>query len=175
MIMTAIAVLSEETKKALRDKFAAANDTRWVVHLATEEGWKQANRRYLEAMRQRGAEEMVALMEAEGIERPASLDEAIELLEVALGLWAAGTTVKRMQHHRKGEAVLEIRVPNCPIHAQLEKTGWQGVTACGNWHRRSGWYQSLRLLAEDTLLREKKWGYGACVARVKLHEELHRG
>ncbi|OFW48852.1 MAG: hypothetical protein A2146_08015 [Actinobacteria bacterium RBG_16_67_10] len=168
--MGAIQGLPRGTKEVLRSRFAAVNDTRWVLSLAAREGWEQANRAYLGAMRQRGAEEMAALMEGAGIGRPVSLDEACQLLEMALSFWASGTTVKRPTH-RKGEAVLEIRVVNCPIYAQIEKTGWHGVTACGNWHRRRGWYQALGVVAEDTLLREKKWGYGACVARVKLRQE----
>ena len=167
--MGAMKPLVQETKDVLRDKFTAANDTGWVLGLAAREGWERANRSYLEAMRQRGGEEMAALMEAAGMSRPAPLDEASQLLEMALSLWAAGTVVKRL-HHKRGEAVLEIRVVNCPVHAQLEKTGWQGVTACGNWHRRQGWYDALDVTADDTLLREKKWGYGACVARVRLRE-----
>ena len=171
--MGAMKPLVQETKDVLRDKFTAVNDTRWVLSLAATEGWERANRSYLEAMRQRGGEEMAALMEAAGIGGPVPLDEAVELVEEALSLWAAGTKVKRLQHHKKGEAVLEIRVVNCPVYARLVKTGWHGVTACGNWHRRQGWYDALGVVAEDTLLREKKWGYGACVARVRLHEE-HR-
>lgn len=170
--MVAVKGLSRETKSVLRDRFTAVNDTRWVLSLAARAGWEQANRGYLAAMRQRGEEEMAALMEAEGIGRPVSLDEAVQLLERALSLWASRTIVKRMTH-KKGEAALEIRVVNCPIYAQLQKTGWHGVTACGNWHRRRGWYDALGVVAEDTLLREKKWGYGACVARVRLHQE-HR-
>ena len=171
--MGTITSLPEETMETLRGRFTAANDTGWVLDVAAKDGWLRANRSYLAAMRQRGAEEMVALMEAAAIRGPVSLDEASQLLAMALSLWGASRTIVKRLTGRKGEAVLEIRVVNCPVYAQLQKTGWHGVTACGNWHRRQGWYDALGVDAEDTLLREQKWGYGACVVRVKLRE-AHR-
>src|SRR3972149_1895968 len=65
--MGAMKPLVQETKDALRDRFTVANDTGWVLSLAATEGWERANRSYLEAMRQRGGEEMAALVEAAGI------------------------------------------------------------------------------------------------------------
>jgi len=169
----AIRPLPQETEDALRSKFGTTANSRWVLRVAAREGWREANRAYLAAMRERGAEEMAALMEAAGIGGPVSLDDACLLLETALSLWASGTTVKRHTPHRTGGTVLEIRVVNCPVYAELQRTGWHGVTACGNWHRRRGWYDALGIIAEDTLLREKKWGYGACVARVRLRVPLN--
>ena len=165
--MGATIQLPQETLESLGGRFARANDSRWVLGVAASDGWLAANRAYLAAMRQRGAEEMAALMEAAGIARPMALPEAVELLEMALPLWACGTRVKPLTRGN-GSIVLEIRVVNCPIYAQLQKTGWRGVTACGNWHRRRGWYDALGIIAEDTLLKEKKWGHGACVIRVRL-------
>jgi len=167
--MAAIGPLPQETIEVLRGKFAAADDTTWVLGVAAREGWLRANRGYLSAMRRRGVEEMAALMEAAAIRKPVSLEETLRLLEMAISLWAPRTTMKRVTR-KTGEATLEIRAINCPVYAQLQKTGWRGVTACGNWHRRQGWYDALDLVAEDTLLREKKWGHGACVARVKLRQ-----
>jgi len=167
--MGATKQLPQETLDALGGKFASANDNRWVVGVAARDGWLAANRAYLAAMRQRGAEEMAAIIDAAGVARPVALPEAVQLLKMALPLWACGTRVKPMAC-QKGSAALEIRVVNCPIYAQLQKTHWRGVTACGNWHRRQGWYDALGLIAEDTLLKEKKWGYGACVIRVKLRQ-----
>ena len=170
--MGAIRPLPQETEDALRSKFGTTANSRWVLRVAAREGWREANRAYLAAMCKRGAEEMAALMEAAGAGGPPSLDDACLLLETALSLWASGTKVKR-HTDKTGGTVLEIRVVNCPIYAELQKTGWHGVTACGNWHRRRGWYDALGVIAEDTLLREKKWGYGACVARVRLRVPLN--
>src|SRR3990172_2148274 len=65
--MAAIGPLPQETIEVLRGKFAAANDTTWVLGVAAREGWLRANRGYLSAMRRRGVEEMAALMEAAAI------------------------------------------------------------------------------------------------------------
>jgi hypothetical protein len=100
--------LPQETMEALSGRFASANDSRWVLGVAASDGWLAANRAYLAAMRQRGAEEMAALMEAVGIARPMALPEAVELLEMALPLWACGTRVKPLACEN-GSVVLEIR------------------------------------------------------------------
>ena len=167
--MGALRPLCADTEATLRHRFRSSEDEGPVLKIAARQGWLEANRAYLAATRERGTDEMTALMEAAGVARPAALDDGVQLLETALSLWSSRAMVKR-HAHRKGSVELEIRVVTCPIYARLQQTGWHGVTACGNWHRRRGWYDALGLTAEDTLLREKKWGHGACVARVRLLE-----
>lgn len=159
--------VSREKKGSLRAEFSAVDDTDWVLRLAREKGWERANRSYLEAMRRRGAEEMASLMDAAGVGNRPSLDEAVQLLEMALSLWAPRVNIKRL-HAAEGEAHLQVRVIDCPTYQQIESSCWRGVTACSSWHHRQGWYDALGIAAEDTLVREMKWGYGACVVRVKL-------
>jgi len=167
--MSAARPFPAKTEAALRLAFGSSEDDAWVLAMAESQGWRTANRAYLAAMRRRGAEEMAALMEAAAIGRPAGLDDARHLLETAISFWSSRSVVKPL-HHKRGDIVLEVRVVNCPVYARLQETGWHRVTACGNWHRRQGWYDALDVTADDTLLREKKWGYGACVARVRLRE-----
>ncbi len=162
-----IAQLPRETEDALHNKFSAADETEWVVKLARQKGWQQANQSYLEATRQRGAEEMALLMEAAGVGPRPSLDEARQLLLIALSLWAPRINIKHLPAD-EGEAHFEVRVIGCPTYERIEAACWRGVTACGGWHHRQGWYDALGVDAEDTLLREMKWGYGACVIDVKL-------
>ncbi len=162
-----VAQLSKEATDSLRGEFSAVDDTDWVLRLARQKGWRQANQSYLEATRARGAEEMADLMIATGVGKRPSLDEARQLLLQALALWAPGVTFKPLPAD-EGEAHLEVRVIDCPTYDRIEAASWRGVTACGNWHHRQGWYDALGLDVKDTLLREKKWGYGACVIDVKL-------
>ncbi len=68
--------LSRETADLLRAEFSAGDETDWVLRLARQKGWRQANQSYLEAMRMRGAEEMASLMDATGVGKRPSLDEA---------------------------------------------------------------------------------------------------
>ncbi len=159
--------LSREATDSLRGEFSAVEDTDWVLRLARQKGWQQANRSYLEATRTRGAEEMAALMAAAGVGRRPSLDEARQLLLLALSLWAPRINIKQLPAD-EGEAHFEVRVIGCPTFQRIEAACWRGVTACSGWHHRQGWYDALGIAAEDTLLREMKWGYGACVVRVKL-------
>ena len=162
-----IAQLSRETEDSLRDEFTAVEDTDWVLRLARQKGWQQANQSYLEAMRSRGAEEMASLMNAVGVGKPPSVAEAVQLLEMALSLWAPRINIKQLPPDGES-AHLEVRVIGCPTYQRIEAACWRGVTACSGWHHRQGWYDALGITAEDTLLREMKWGYGACVIDVKL-------
>ncbi len=161
------AQISREKEDSLRAAFMAVDNTDWVLRLAREKGWEQANRSYLEAMRRRGAEEMASLMDAAGVGQRPSVDEALQLLEKAFSLWAPQTSIKELPAD-EGEAHVEVRVVDCPTYRRIETACWRGVTACGNAHHRQGWYDALGIAVEDTLLREMKWGYGACVIRLKL-------
>jgi hypothetical protein len=77
-----------------------------------------------------------------------------------------------------GELGLRIRVTECPTYARIERHDWHGVTACGAWHRRQGWYDALHVYAVDTVTIEKKWGDAACAAVVTIPAaaaDLERG
>ncbi len=159
--------LSREKADSLRVEFSAVENTDWVVKLARQKGWRQANSSYLEAMRAHGADEMALLMDAAGVSKRPSVDEARQLLLIALSLWAPQISIKQLPAD-EGEAHFEIRVVDCPTYRRIEAACWRGVTACGGWHHRQGWYDALGIAAEDTLLREMKWGFGACVIDVEL-------
>ena len=164
--MPTLANLTPEARAVLYHRFPAPA-TEWVIELARERGWEEANRRYLEAMRARGLEEMSALMEDLGVGPPISHEDALELLEAALAIYLPEARVERVTGD-DGRALLEIQVRECPTYCQIEESEWHGVTACGSWHRRQGWYQALGVNAQDTVAGEKKWGDAACAALVEL-------
>ena len=164
--MPTLANLTPEARAVLYHRFPAPA-TQWVIELARERGWEEANRRYLEAMRARGFEEMSALMEDLGVGPPISHEDVLELLEAALAIYLPEARVERIAD-TGGHPALEIQVKECPTYARIEQAGWHGVTACGSWHRRQGWYQALGARAQDTVIAEKKWGDAACAALVEL-------
>ena len=159
--------LTPEVKAVLRRRFRGMEETRWVAELAAQRGWKEANRRYLESMREQGVQEMAALMEDLGVSGTVSTEEALELLEAALAVYLPEAEARRTTDDA-GQLALLIAVRDCPTYARIERSGWHGVTACGSWHRRQGWYQALGVDALDTVVGEKKWGDIACAALVRL-------
>ncbi len=159
--------ITPEVKAALRRRFRGMEETRWVTELAAQRGWKEANRCYLESMREQGVQEMAALMEDLGVSGIVSTEEALELLETALAVYLPEAEVRRTTDD-EGQPELQIVVRDCPTYACIEQSGWRGVTACGSWHRRQGWYQALGVDALDTVVGEKKWGDIACASLVRL-------
>lgn len=166
--MTAtVGTLTVDERDALRERFSPSNDLRWVERIAAERGWEQANRSYLESMRQQGFEEMSALMKEAGAQSPLSPEEALQLVELALEVYQPAAKALRTVDEA-GDAVLSIEVRECPVFARIEQAGWHGVTACGSCHRRQGWYQALGVQALDSVVGEKKWGDPACATLVKI-------
>lgn len=173
-MMTVVKEITPETKAALRRRFSALEDTRWVTELAAQRDWQEANRRYLESMREQGVREMAALMEDLGVRGTVSTEEALQLLELAFSVYLPEAQVRRTTDD-EGQLALQICVRDCPTYAHIERSGWHGVTACGSWHRRRGWYQALGISALDSVVAEKKWGDVACAALVRIAEGASGG
>ena len=172
--MTAVMKLTPEAKTALRRCLPGMEGTQWVSELASTHGWQEANRRYLASMREQGIREMLGLMEDLGISEVVSEEDALELLETAVTVYLPEADVRRTAGDG-GMLALQITVKDCPTYARIEQAGWHGVTACGSWHRRQGWYQALGVNAVDSVVGEKKWGDIACMALVQLATPADQG
>ena len=166
-MMTEVKRLTPEAKEALRRRFLETEETRWVTDLAARRGWREANRRYLESMREQGVREMAALMEELSVSGIVSSKDALELMETAFSIYLPEAEIERTTDDL-GQPALAIRVENCPTYTRIERSDWHGVTACGSWHRRQGWYQALDINAADSVVGEKKWGDVACAALVSV-------
>ena len=154
--------LSVEAARALRTRHPYAPDQTWVPDAVRSAGWEAVNVRYLNGERARATAAMRDLLDTLAIERPRSPEEAVDLIALAMEVFAPeegfSGIVTRM-------SPTELRMANqvCPAFAAIEQQGWLGVTACPSWHRRRGWLDALGVDATDSVLREKKWGDPACV------------
>ncbi len=157
--------LLPETAARLRREFPQDQDEAWVLQIAREHGWAEANRKYLGWHRERGRQEMRALMSALGIKNTPSPRIATEL--VALG-YEVFMLPEGFQGNieRLTDDTIQISVSVCPVFEKFEATHWKGVTACSSWHHRRGWYDAMDLDPADTPLAEEKWGDSACVCEV---------
>ena len=165
--------LSVEATRELRARHPYAPDQTWVPEVVRSAGWEAANIRYLQGERARSVLAMRDLLGALGIERPRTPEEAVDLIALAMEVFAPdegfGGTVTRM-----APAELRMANPVCPTYALIEQQGWLGVTACPSWHRRRGWIDALGVEATDSVLREKKWGDLACVCVLSVSGILPR-
>ncbi len=167
MSMVSGSRLSAAVIADLRVRFPYYQDERWVTDKARDSGnWADANRGFLAWHRERGAAEMTALMEALGLSRSAAAGQAASLVALAYDVFMPpdeyrGAIVRLDDTH------LRIVVGVCPMYGKIERAEWHGVTACGSWHHRRGWYDAMGVDPVDSLVAEQKWGDAACIAEVE--------
>lgn len=151
----------------LRSPDAIAREPASVAQDFRTGGWREVNRHYLNDQRQSGERSMRALMERLGVSSVSDTGEALDLIEVALRVFAPesgyqGKTVRR------GSNELWMVNRYCPVFAAIEENNGRGVTACPSWYIRRGWLDALGVDATDSVIQEKKWGAGACTAAIRI-------
>ena len=169
MVTTALQMkpLSDQQRDDLRARFPYQLPSQWVGRLASQDGWQAANTMYLNAERKRAASAMRHLMDAVGVDQVRSVDEAMDLVELAFRVFASSDDFSGSIQRQPGGA-LHVEVERCPVYQALETANWQTVTACPSWYRRRGWLDALGVQATDTLLGEKKWGDAACAFEIDI-------
>ncbi len=159
--------LSMQQVNDLRARHPFEPDLSWAPEVVRTSGWLGANVRYLEEERSRSAAAMRDLMRELGVRRPASPAQALDIFELAIGVFApdegfAGTL------KRESPTTLRVTNANCPVFEAMERQRWHGFTACASWHRRRGWMDALGVIAHDSILSERKWGDVACEAVIEV-------
>lgn len=159
--------LSLRDVEELRSRYGFASAPSSIAQDFRAGGWREVNRHYLDNQRQFGKRSMRALLERLGVSSVTDTGEALNLIEVALRVFAPeggyqGITVRRNSN--------ELWMVNryCPVFAALEENNWRGVTACPSWYIRRGWLDALNVEATDSVIQEKKWGAGACTAAIRI-------
>lgn len=158
--------LPEAQRDSLLGEFQRVEPLAWVIDIAHRQDWRHANEAYLAHELHRGREEMRHLMAALGVRPPLTAEQAADLVEAALRLYV-GTAASPEAVRRTAPASIRVRVCDCPTYRRLEATHWLGVTACGAWHRRRGWYEALGVFPSDSVVAESKWGDEACEAVIE--------
>jgi len=157
--------LLPETAARLRQSFPTEQDETWVLQMAQDHGWAEANRRYLAWHHDRGRQEMSALMGALGIKAAPSPRIAAELVALGYEVFMLPEGFQGSIDRLTDDSI-RINVVVCPVFEKLERNHWQGVTACSSWHHRAGWYEAMGVDATDSQLEEEKSGDAACVCEI---------
>jgi len=162
--------LLESLPADVRERLSAlgrpAEDVDWPVELARSQGWQVANAAYQAAQRQWGVDEMRALLRALALEPPLGPERAREVLLVAIELYFhTSRTDVNVSVEDEG---LRIDISRCPVFERFTDFRWGGLTACGCFARRRGWYQAMGAEADEELVMIRKWGDPVCELVVRL-------
>jgi hypothetical protein len=137
-----------------------AEDIQWPACLAGDSGWRTANEAYQAHQRRLGASEMQALMDALHLRPPVDEAQRQELLLAAVDLFLQ--TRRTETKIRRSEDRIEVDVVRCPLMERFMDPRWYGLTACGCFARRKGWYDTLGAPVDDELVMCRKWGDPIC-------------
>jgi hypothetical protein len=158
--------LSEETRTRLRALAARAEAVEWPSHVAAAEGAAAANREYHARQSQQGADEMIQLLTALGLEPPLPPEQVKDVLLTAIALFLHTDGVEATA--RPAGDVIVLNVSRCPIYERFTDPTWRGVTACGCFSRRQGWYDALGVPRDEELVLNRKWDDPICETAVHL-------
>ena len=160
--------LPRDQLEALREEFQLVEPTLWASDLARRQKWQDANEAFLRHERERGRKDMEHLMAAVGAHKPVCAATAADLVTAAFKLYLPNEESGSVE--RLSEDCVRIIIRNCPVYQRIERNNWRGVTACGSWHRRHGWYEAMGIFATDSVLGESKRGDEACEALIDFEQ-----
>jgi hypothetical protein len=152
--------LSPSDRERLYRIAESAEDIQWPACFAGESGWRAANQAYQEHQRRLGAAEMRELLEAACLKPPLSRSQQRDLLLFAIDLFLH--TGRIQAEIRRQEDRIEVDVARCPLMDRFMDPRWFGLTACGCFARRKGWYDALGAPVEEELVMCRKWGDPVC-------------
>ncbi len=161
--------LPANTKDALR-RHAAAAETMVLPHDDHRPaGAYAANMAYHARQRALGAAEMQALLDAAGLRTPLTVDEMQAVLLSAIDLFLRTDDIDAEATVQEG--TVAVTVTRCPIFDHFMDADWHGITACGCFSRRQGWYDALRAPVSEQLLLNRKWDDPVCRTELRLQVE----
>jgi hypothetical protein len=158
--------LTETERTSLGREFRTQEPTGWVLEIAREKSWREANEAFLQSERAKGRDEMTHLLTTFGVKAPVSSEQAAGLVAAAIELFLEQSSGIG-NFELRDPFTVRLRVCDCPTYRRLEVAGWRGVTACSSWHRRGGWYDALGIRPQDSVVAESKWGDDACEAIIE--------
>ncbi|HET9477145.1 MAG TPA: hypothetical protein VFP63_06630 [Dehalococcoidia bacterium] len=138
----------------------AAEDIQWPACLAGDSGWRAANEAYQSHQRRLGASEMQALIASLNMSPPFDQGQRHELLCTAVELFLQ--TARTQTETRCDDNRIEVDVARCPLMDRFMDPRWYGLTACGCFARRKGWYDTLGAPVAEELAMCRKWGDPIC-------------
>jgi len=167
-VMTAMLdTLSATDQSRLRDLTRLAEDIDWPSDVARAKGWRVANEEYHHRQRDLGRCEMQALMTMLDLAPGMQPARAKDVVMAAAEVYLQTDMMRVVSRVKNGE--LRLYSTRCPLYERFLDRGWGGLTACGCFARRQGWFDALDTDLEEDLLMNRKWGDPVC--QVAVHEK----
>lgn len=141
--------LSPEEREGLIRNCWYSHDARWFNAVAQEFGLEAANRLNRRVCRALGEAEMRRLIRALSIAHPTTVQELVDVMELAFGVFAppplAELEIRAIDDHS-----YEGWMKRCFIHDNVTKAGIARAYVCAAQDRIQGWHDALGLpLAAD--------------------------
>jgi hypothetical protein len=99
--------------------------------------------------------------------RPIDAVVARDLVIAATDLFLCTDDRRMVGRIKEGE--LRLYGTHCPLYDHFVDPRWHGLTACGCFARRGGWYDALGIDVEEEVLMLKKWGDPVCQLAVRFN------
>jgi hypothetical protein len=165
--MTALLeLLTDDVKDRLRAASHTAEDVDWPAQIAHMQGWAVANSEYQARQRELGQLEMRALLDALNLEPPLAAGELKRVLLEAIELYFHTNGIAGTATVKGGE--ITVDVIRCPLFDHFMDPKWSGLTACGCFARRHGWYDALGIPLDEDLVMSRKWDDPVCETAIHL-------
>ncbi len=158
--------LPQETAAALRQRAGVAEMLVLPADTPRPASARAANAAYHARQRALGAAEMEALLQAAGFRPPLAPADLTSVLISAVELFLRADGIEAEATVENG--AVAVRVLRCPVYDRFADPTWHGVTACGCFARRQGWYDALETPVSESLLLNRKWDDPICHAEIRL-------
>ena len=168
-----IETLATSDREQLSRLAELAEDIQWPACFAGDSGWSAANEAYQTHQRRLGACEMQALLDVLHLTPPLSDSQREELLLTAIDLFLHTGRIQAETRHDENRIEVDISV--CPLMDRFMNPRWFGLTACGCFARRRGWYDTLRAPVEEDLAMCRKWGDPICEFVLQVRRRVGEG
>ena len=158
--------LSPPARSWLRSLGRLTEDVDWPGILAHTEGWQVANKAYQDEQRRWGVAEMQALLGHLNLEPRLDLALERDVLLAAIEVYLH--TDQTSAQARLEDDTIRVDISRCPIFDRIMDVRWYGLTACGCFARRKGWYDAIGVRPDEELVMTRKWGDPVCELRIHL-------
>jgi hypothetical protein len=147
--MSSVLLLSDRKEKELLRSCWYSHDARWYTAVAGEFGLEAANRLNKRVCRGLGEVEMHRLVRALGIAAPTTVQELVQVVEVAFRVFAP-PPLTQLEIRVVDDHSYEAWIKRCFIHENVTKAGIAPLYDCAAGDRLQGWHDALGLpLAEE--------------------------
>jgi hypothetical protein len=157
-LRTALRAASTEAVQAIEERFKGAS-------------WREVAPQYFAAQRAAGIAEMRTLLRVLGRSTPLAKGEAQDMLALAATLYL-GDQPGDVTLQPLADDSIRVRTTDCPVFRRLLDEQplhpQSGMTACGCYSRRAGWYAALGMNYWDEMEANLKWGDPCCCVRIHL-------